>query len=152
MTVMPPEPPLTDIRLVHVVPGREVVLARIADDVFDAPIDPDLTSRFLAAPGHILFVACGEGGLVVGQCLGIVMRAVDRPDSLLIENLGVDPAWRRRGLGRDLVRAVCAEGHAQGATSMWLGVDPDSETAAPFYRAMGFGLRDSAFCEVDLPL
>jgi len=41
----------------------------------------------------------GEGGLVVGQCLGIVMRAVDRPDSLLIENLGVDPAWRRRGLG-----------------------------------------------------
>jgi hypothetical protein len=35
---------------------------------------------------------------------------------------------------------------------MWLGADPDSDTAAGFYRAIGLPLRETAFVEVDLPL
>jgi hypothetical protein len=83
------------IRLERVQAGAEGLLSRIADDVFDEAIDPALLAAFLATHGHILEVAVTEDGLVVGQCLGAVIRAVDRPPSLLIENLGVAPDWRR---------------------------------------------------------
>lgn len=45
--------------------------ARIADGVFDQPIDPDRLRDYLATPGHLLVLAF-DGDLIVGQCAGVL--------------------------------------------------------------------------------
>ena len=50
-------------------------------------------------------------------------------------NLGVDPGWRRRGVGTALTRAACELAAGQGAIAIGLNATPDGERV---YRALGF--------------
>jgi len=50
----------------------------------------------------------------------------------------VDPRYRRRGLGRHLVREALAWAAARGCDHLKLWVDDTNPGAASFYRAMGF--------------
>ncbi len=52
--------------------------------------------------------------------------------------LAVDPAARRRGLGRALVEAVATEACARGAEALWLEVAEDNMAARALYAAAGF--------------
>lgn len=136
-------------QLARITPDTTQLLENVADDVFDDGIDNSRLAEMLARPDHLLFVA-RDGGVVTGQCLGVLLHGPDRPPSLLIENLAVAPAHRRRGIGTALLRAVIDAGQALGAATMWLGVDPDSAPAQPFYEALGLPLRTVAFTEIDL--
>lgn len=127
------------------------LLDRIAVDVFDDDIDADKLDFFLSLPSHRLLVAVADHQ-VVGQCLGIMTYAVDRRPSLLIENLGVSPDYRRRGIARDLIDQMCAWATDLGAEYMWLGSDPESDTAEAFYRGIGLPMQITPFTEVKLPL
>jgi GNAT superfamily N-acetyltransferase len=60
----------------------------------------------------------------------------------------VAPAWRRRGVGRGLVRAVAPIGRETGADRLsaggglfylWPGVPDDLPAAGPFLKSLGFG-------------
>lgn len=127
------------------------LLDRIAVDVFDDDIDADKLDFFLSLPSHRLLVAVADHQ-VVGQCLGIMTYAVDRRPSLLIENLGVSPDYRRRGIARDMIDQMCAWATDLGAEYMWLGSDPESHTAEAFYRGIGLPMQITPFTEVKLPL
>ncbi len=46
--------------------GDAAVLDRVAEDVFDEPINPPRLAAYLAEPGHHMLVAIADG-VVVGQ-------------------------------------------------------------------------------------
>jgi ribosomal-protein-alanine N-acetyltransferase len=50
----------------------------------------------------------------------------------------VDPRYRRRGLGRWLVREVAAWAATRGCDRLRLWVDDANPPAAAFYRSLGF--------------
>jgi GNAT superfamily N-acetyltransferase len=56
----------------------------------------------------------------------------------LLVGLRVDPAFRRRGVGRKLVAAAEAEARGRGLTRIGAVVADDNPAARAFYEALGF--------------
>ena len=71
-------------------PDDAAVLDRVADDVFDYPIDPRWTAEFLADRRHHLAVAL-DGDLVVGMASAVHYVHPDKPPELWINEVGVAP-------------------------------------------------------------
>ena len=62
----------------------------------------------------------------------------DRPDEAVIHLLGVDPHWRRRGVGRSMVEAFVADAAERGCRCVTAVAWPDDPIAIAFFVAMGF--------------
>jgi ribosomal protein S18 acetylase RimI-like enzyme len=125
-----------DIRLAT--PGDlDLVLAA---DVFDGPAQAVEVVRFLGAgtadPRNILVVA-GMGGQVVGFASGTVLDHPDKPRALYIQELGVNEAAQRQGIGRSLLAAIRAEGRARGCRVTWVLTEDDNAPARAIYAATG---------------
>jgi ribosomal protein S18 acetylase RimI-like enzyme len=58
--------------------------------------------------------------------------------NLYIQDLYVDPAERRSGLGRRLLAAAAREGKARGCKELLLAVEVSNTDAARFYARLGF--------------
>lgn len=80
-----------------------------------------------------LRVARDEEGQVVGYLL--YWHVVDE---LHLLNVAVAARARRRGVGRELVRALIAYGSAHGATRVLLEVRASNAPAIALYEAFGF--------------
>jgi aminoglycoside 6'-N-acetyltransferase I len=117
-------------------PDDAAVLDKVAEEVFDHPIRPDLLQAYLSEPGHLMFVAL-DGDLVVAQCAAMVQRHPDKPTELFISELGVSPAWHRRGIATELLRRAFAEGRARGCEVAWVGTEPDNDPANALYDGLG---------------
>jgi mycothiol synthase len=78
--------------------------------------------------------ALGEPGRLVGYASVFLFPNGTRADLMV----AVHPDWRRRGLGRELLRSALADAHSRGATdaNVYLG-ERDTE-AISFARAQGF--------------
>jgi ribosomal protein S18 acetylase RimI-like enzyme len=59
-------------------------------------------------------------------------------DWLGLHNLVVQPAYRRQGLARAVLRELLDWGGEQGATTVWLHVQTDNEPALALYETLGF--------------
>lgn len=59
-------------------------------------------------------------------------------DEVHIHRIGVDPDWRRRGLGRRLMAACLDAARRRGAASAYLEVRPSNAEAVGLYRRLGF--------------
>lgn len=59
-----------------------------------------------------------------------------------LDELSVDPAHGRRGLGTNLVETVCAWTAAQGFERLTLSTFTDVPWNGPFYRKLGFAALD----------
>jgi aminoglycoside 6'-N-acetyltransferase I len=117
-------------------PNDIALLHNVADDVFDDRVEPERARRFLADRRAILVVAV-TGGTVVGQIQAIVHLHPDAPPDLFIDNLGVAPAWRRRGIARNLIALARAAGREQGADEGWVLTEGDDEVAGAVYESAG---------------
>lgn len=62
----------------------------------------------------------------------------DRPRAVHLVAMWVDPGRRRRGIGRELVKAVAAWARDRGADELLLWVTETNESAAKLYGSMGF--------------
>ncbi|MBM3146584.1 MAG: GNAT family N-acetyltransferase, partial [Actinobacteria bacterium] len=99
-------------------------------------------SRYLYGNPHFdpgLWNVAWDGGQVAGACLGYYY-----PDrrSGYIDELGVLPAWRRRGLGSALLLATLVSLRERGARDAVLGVDTRNVTGAlHVYEAAGMTRR-----------
>lgn len=123
-----------DIRAVA--PEGAGLFARVADEVFDAPILPDRLAAYLADPMQAMVVAVADG-MVVGQARGAVVRNPDEGDVFYIDNLGVAPDFRRRGIASRLIDALADVARARGCEVMWVGTEPDNLPARGLYRRRG---------------
>jgi len=75
------------------------------------------------------------------------MPTTDRADIYV----GVHPAWRRHGLGRELLSRTLARAHEQGATSVAVYADRTQPAAHPFLLAHGFQVA-GAYHELRAPI
>ena len=123
-----------EIRLLG--PGDAHVLQRVADDVFDEPVDPLLTDEFLADRRHHMFVALDDG-LVVGMISAVDYVHPDKAAQLWINEVGVAPSHQRRGIARRLLDAMLAHGRTLGCTEAWLGTEHDNVAARRLYESAG---------------
>lgn len=137
-----------------------------AEYLFDNPARTDWAERFLAAPGHHLLLAYepadGEGGrgdgggpgsgggtggeVPVGFVSGVETVHPDKGTEMLLYELGVAGPYRRRGIGRALVRRLAALGRELGCYGMWVPVDAGNDVALAAYRSAGG--KDDGTCSV----
>ena len=111
-------------------------LETVAPDVFDYPVERALCAAFLADPRHHLALAM-DGATVVGFCSGTRVAHPDKPDQLFINELGVTPAYRRRGLARELVRKLLEVARSHGCSEAWVLADSDNAPAQVVYAGAG---------------
>jgi [ribosomal protein S18]-alanine N-acetyltransferase len=91
--------------------------------------------------GH-RYLAARDGDSLVGYG-GIAIVADSPLAQAEIHTIGVDPAYQRRGIGRELLRGLLAVADAAAAT-VFLEVRTDNDAAIALYVAEGFatvGLR-----------
>jgi ribosomal protein S18 acetylase RimI-like enzyme len=112
------------------------ILGRVADGVFDEPVDARRLAAYVAEPGHLMLVALAEGE-VVAQVAAVVHRHPDKPTELYIDEVGVAPAWRRQGLARRMLDRMMALGKAQGCEEAWVGTEQDNVAARGLYESRG---------------
>ena len=92
---------------------------------------PSQCAGMLALPGVWLTIASADD-----QVLGFAMsRSILEDSELLL--LAVDPAGRRRGVGRALLRSVMAEAKIRGASDLHLEVRAGNPAVA-LYLGQGF--------------
>lgn len=107
---------------------RDVGMDAVADDE-PPPLD---VLAAAARAGRILVLADDLGTPVAYVLTGAVDGAVH------VEQLSVDPAYARRGLGRILLEAVAERAGAAGASALTLTTFVDVPWNAPYYRKLGF--------------
>jgi aminoglycoside 6'-N-acetyltransferase I len=117
-------------------PGDEAVLANVAPGVFDHEVEPALSAEFLHDPRHHLAVAL-EDGTVVGFASGVHYVHPDKPVELWVNEVGVAPTHQRRGLGKQLLRALFAHARALGCREAWVLTSPANGPAVRLYESAG---------------
>src|SRR6516164_9396920 len=124
-----------DIKILS--PQDAGVLAHVAPDVFDDPIDVGRADEFLADPRHHLAVAV-EDGLVVGFVSAVHYIHPDKPrPELWINEVGVAETHQRRGLATRLLHAVFAVARSLGCAEAWVMTDRANTAAMRLYAAAG---------------
>jgi ribosomal protein S18 acetylase RimI-like enzyme len=140
---------MTTIRILG--PGDAAVLDRVADDVFDDPVDPRWTAEFLADSRHHLAVAL-DGCMVVGMASGVRYVHPDKPPELWVNEVGVSPTHRGRGIGRRLLEALLERGRSLGCRQAWVGTESTNTPARRLYAAAGGVESHEAFIMVEFDL
>ncbi|WP_333011443.1 ribosomal protein S18-alanine N-acetyltransferase [Kluyvera sichuanensis] len=59
-------------------------------------------------------------------------------DEATLFNIAVDPAYQRRGLGRELLEHLIDALDAQGVVTLWLEVRASNHAAIALYESLGF--------------
>jgi ribosomal-protein-alanine N-acetyltransferase len=117
-------------------PGSESRV-KAAENLFDDPVDVDAARRFLSGDENVLLIAYEDGspaGFVSGTQLSHPDKAT--PEMFLNE-LGVDEAFRGRGIGKALVAELWRLAQARGCRGMWVLTDDDNAAANKVYSAAG---------------
>ncbi len=122
--------------------GDETVLANVAPEVFDDPIDARTAAEFLSDPRHHLAVAVDDG-VVVGFSSAVLYVHPDKPrPELWINEVGVAPSYHRRGIARKLLDALLEVGRDGNCAEAWVLTDRSNEAAIRLYGSVG-GKEDS---------
>jgi len=118
------------------VAGDHDVLQSVAPDVFDNPVDPKLAREFLNDPRHHMVVAV-DGGQVVGFASGVDYIHPDKQPELFINEVGVAPAYRGRGLAKTLVQTLLGVAAAKGCQIAWVLTYRGNPNAMALYKSAG---------------
>lgn len=117
---------------------QQVYRAASLSNAGDAPM-------LLARPEFLVFtgdgIAAGRTLVAVAdpsgddRVVGFATVAPGEDDGPELEDLFVDPAWRRRGIARQLVRRIVDTARESGHRRLWVTGNPH---ALAFYLAAGF--------------
>jgi len=104
--------------------------------LFDAEPREDWTAGFVAREGHHFLIAY-VGERPAGFVTGIEIIHPDKGNEMMLYELGVDPAYRRQGIGRGLVGTLRDLAVARGCRGMWVPLARDDTAAMATYRSAG---------------
>ena len=107
-----------------------------AGALFDDEPGADAAHRFLDEPTHHLAIAYVDDR-PAGFVTGVETTHPDKGTEMFLYELGVDEAFRRRGIGRALVDSLAARARERGCVGMWVATEPDNAAALATYRAAG---------------
>lgn len=116
--------------------GDEHVLTKVDADVFDLPVDERLTAEFLRDPRHHIAVAVEED-VVVGFASAVSYVHPDKPAELWINEVGVSPARRNRGVARALLDLLFGVGRREGCATAWVLTERENAPAMRLYQSRG---------------
>ena len=95
-------------------------------------------SRFVApSEDGMLLGAWRDGELLGYACLYWSFTSLVPAETVLMNDLYVDPAARGKGIGRALIEASAAAGRERGAQRLEWATAPDNETAQRLYDSTG---------------
>lgn len=119
-------------------------LDTLAPDVFDNAIEPAQLEKFIDDPRHLMMLAI-EDGAVVAMASAVEYFHPDKKPQLWINEIGVTPNKRRRGIGKRLIEALVKDAASRGCVYVWVGTQtgntaaqatfasvPDAEAPQPF--------------------
>jgi ribosomal protein S18 acetylase RimI-like enzyme len=122
----------------------DLALVFAAQHLFDGPVQEVAARRFLDSADHHLLLALEEQH-PVGFVSGVEVTHPDKGTEMFLYELGVDAQFRRRGIGRRLVKALADLAVDRGCYGMWVGVDAsDNAAAVATYRSAGAEEPESA--------
>lgn len=103
------------------------------------PMTAEVVRRDLLGPDAkaLLRVAEVDGAVAGFATAGAIYDAERHAEALMLLDLYVAPAARRRGAARALMAWLAAEAQRRGAGCLWWGVDEGDDEATLFYRAIG---------------
>jgi ribosomal protein S18 acetylase RimI-like enzyme len=125
-------------------PGRlrvDVIVAHAlvaaAGALFDHPVDPRATDAFLADERHHLLIGY-VGDRPAGFVTAVELLHPDKPQpEMFLYELGVDPAFRRRGVATALMERLVDLCHERGCREMFVLTDEDNVAGNATYRKAG---------------
>jgi ribosomal protein S18 acetylase RimI-like enzyme len=88
---------------------------------------------------------------LAGNCVATVQGVVEDDHTGAIQNVGVIPEYRGRGLGEALVRKAVAGFAAYGAKRVSLEVTASNRPAMRLYRTLGFRCTKTLYRSVPMP-
>ena len=94
-----------------------------------------LTRSVTAPSAQVMLLAC-HGDHVLGSAYGLLDRT--RPAAGRVGGMWVDPAWRRRGVGRTLLEGVIEWAGQRGLATLGLWAPAHSPAAIALYASAGF--------------
>ena len=112
---------------------------RIAEGVFDKPVDPELLDEFLRDPRHHIAVA-DEDSTIVGFVSAVHYVHPDKPSRLFINEVGVAPRHQGQGIGKALMELMIRHARVIGCSEAWVLTDADNQAANALYRSAGADL------------
>lgn len=139
-----------DVEICVVRPEDAALFERVADEIFDAPISPERLKAYLSRSENLMLLALADGE-VVGQCAAVIHLHPDKPSELYVDEVGVAPSWRCKGVAKQLMREMFRLGHERGCEEAWVGTEPDNAAACGLYRGLGAEALPIVMFEYDLP-
>lgn len=119
-------------------------LCAVQADIFDYAINEQRTAEFLSDPRHHLALAF-VNDCIVGMASAVHYVHPDQEPLLFINEAGVASEFQGRGIGRELVRTLCAHGKSLGCTEAWVATEPSNMAARRTYAAAGGVETDEPF-------
>lgn len=94
-----------------------------------------LTRSVTGPERQVMLLAC-EDDDVLGSTYGLLDR--ERSETGRVGGMWVEPAWRRRGVGRTLLQGVFGWARERGLSHLGLWAPAHSPAAITLYRQAGF--------------
>ena len=135
---------VTVTELEAVGPDEVAAFARLIPQLSRSSPPPDERElrEVVATPGTVVLVARDEDGTVLGS-LTLVTFRIPTGMRAWIEDVVVDEAASRRGVGSALNRAALDAARARGCKTVDLTSRPSREAANRLYQRLGFEARDT---------
>jgi len=134
------------VQVLEVTPELVDAFVRLTPQLSSSALPPsaDELAGIVTSPAIVLLVARDPDreGWIVGT-LTLLLFRIPTGARAWIEDVVVDEAYRRRGIGAALIRAAIERAREAGARTVDLTSRPSREAANRLYRRLGFVQRET---------
>ncbi|MFK7861494.1 MAG: N-acetyltransferase family protein [Granulosicoccus sp.] len=109
----------------------------------------DFKAQLSFSHPNVMFGSFVEGKLAATAAIGLISRSPSSCHKMLMWGVFTSPAYRRRGLSRELVEAAIQHAFGNGVHRVNLQVYVPNQPAIALYRSIGFmeyGVEPEAVC------
>lgn len=140
---------MTDITIRCVERSDRSLFERLADDVFDDPINPAWLDEFLADPRHHMAIALADN-VIVGMASAVHYLHPDKAPELWINEVAVASTYRQMGLAKAMIGKLLDHGKTLGCREAWVLTESANAAARALYRSARGQESESVMVSFDL--